>query len=226
MAEEILMTVDEAIEYVRNNVKVGDTLEISYNRIYAPGEVLGITEEDEVTGEGLRVNLQLNGEILNQAVEIDFKEIYDDLLEMNHITEDKEITIEIDFWILFFLFIFYLVLLFTNKFLYYDEHNHIEVKSMKTIKLSVDEAVKYLKENIKIHDGLEISYNRIFAEGEILNVDFSEYFGKPGFKILLSLDESHLNPTIEIDVYEIQEDLIEFTHTPKDGSEVIEVTVV
>ena len=97
MAEEILLTTDEAIEYVRNNVKVGDTLEISYNRIFAPGEVLGITEEDEETGEGLRVNMQLNGEILNQAVEIDFKEIYDDWLEMVHITEDKETVIEIDF---------------------------------------------------------------------------------------------------------------------------------
>ena len=97
---------------------------------------------------------------------------------------------------------------------------------MKKLSLSVDEAVKYLKENLKIHDELEISYNRIFAEGEVLNVDFSEYFGKPGFKMLLSLDESHLNPTIEIDVYEIQEDLIEFTHTPQDGREVVEVTVV
>ena len=97
---------------------------------------------------------------------------------------------------------------------------------MKKLSLSVDEAVKYLKENLKIHDELEISYNRIFAEGEVLNVDFSEYFGKPGFKLLLSLDESHLNPTIEIDVYEIQEDLIEFTHTPQDGGEAIEVTVI
>ena len=97
MAEELLMSVDEAIEYVRNNVKVGDTLEISYNRIFAPGDVLGITEEDEETGEGLRVILQLNGEILNQAVEIDFKEIYDDLLEMTHISGDKEVIIEIDF---------------------------------------------------------------------------------------------------------------------------------
>ena len=60
-------------------------------------DVLGITEEDEETGEGLRVNLQLNGEILNQAVEIDFKEIYDDLLEMTHISGDKEVIIEIDF---------------------------------------------------------------------------------------------------------------------------------
>ena len=72
---------------------------------------------------------------------------------------------------------------------------------MKELSLSVDEAVNYLKENVKIHDNLEISYNRIFAEGEILNMDFSEYFGKP-------------------------EDLIEFNHKPQNDGEVVEVTVV
>ena len=93
--KEVQMTVDEAIEYVRNNVHVRDTVEVSYSRIFAPGEVLGITEEDEVTGEGLRVGLQLNGEILNQSIEIDFKEIADDLLEMVHIHDGEEIVIEI-----------------------------------------------------------------------------------------------------------------------------------
>ena len=80
---------------LRNNVHVTDILEISYNRIFAPGEVLGITEEDEVTGEGLRVGLQLTGEILNQSIEVDFKEIGDDLLEMRHIHDGKEIIIEL-----------------------------------------------------------------------------------------------------------------------------------
>ena len=56
-------------------------------------------------------------------------------------------------------------------------------------------------------------------------MDFSEYFGKPGFKILLSLDGDSINSTIEIDVYEIQNDLIEFIHHPVEGEEV-EVTVV
>lgn len=96
---------------------------------------------------------------------------------------------------------------------------------MKQLKLTVDEAVNFLKENVKIHDNLEISYNRMYAEGEVLNVDFSEYFGKPGFKLLMSLDETHLDPAIEIDVYEIQDDLIEFVHTPKEGEEV-EVIVI
>ena len=82
-----------------------------------------------------------------------------------------------------------------------------------------------LKENVKIHDRIEISYNRIFAEGEVLNVDFSEYFGEPGFRLLVSLDESDIGSTIEIDIYEFENDIIEFTHFPKNGEEV-EVTVV
>ena len=51
---------------------------------------------------------------------------------------------------------------------------------MKKLKLTTKEAVDYLKKEVKIHDNLEISYNRIFAEGEVLNMDFSEYFGKSG----------------------------------------------
>ena len=93
MIEEVEMSFDEALEYVKTKVNVGDVLELSYNRIFAPGEVLGFTEEDDMTGEGFR--LQLNGEILNQSIEIDFDEIKDDLIEMRHITDDKELVVEI-----------------------------------------------------------------------------------------------------------------------------------
>ena len=68
MIEEVEMSFDEALEYVKTKVNVGDVLELSYNRIFAPGEVLGFTEEDDMTGEGFRVSLQLNGEILNQSI--------------------------------------------------------------------------------------------------------------------------------------------------------------
>lgn len=96
---------------------------------------------------------------------------------------------------------------------------------MKNVELTTEEAINYLKENVKMHDRIEISYDRIFAEGEVLNMDFSEYFGKPGFKMLVSLDESDLGATIEIDVYEVNEDIIEFIHYPKEG-EALEVTVI
>ena len=87
------MSAEEAIEYVRENVQIRDILEISYNRIFAPGEVLNIISEDEETGEGLRVSLQLNGEILNQVVDV--KEIKDDLLELRHIKGDKITIVEV-----------------------------------------------------------------------------------------------------------------------------------
>ena len=82
-------------ENVRENVHIRDILEISYNRIFAPGEVLNIISEDEETGEGLRVSLQLNGEILNQVVDVDFKEIKDDLLELRHIKDGKITIVEV-----------------------------------------------------------------------------------------------------------------------------------
>lgn len=43
--------------------------------------------------------------------------------------------------------------------------------------------------------------------------------------MLISLDESHLGATVEIDVYEVEDDIIEFNHYPKDGEEV-DVTVI
>ena len=89
------MSAEEAIEYVRENVQIRDILEISYNRIFAPGEVLNIISEDVETGEGLRVSLQLNGEILNQVVDVDFKEIKDDLLELRHIKDGKITIVEV-----------------------------------------------------------------------------------------------------------------------------------
>ena len=89
------MSAEEAIEYVRENVQIRDILEISYNRIFAPGEVLNIISEEEETGEGLRVSLQLNCEILNQVVDVDFKEIKDDLLELRHIKGDKITIVEV-----------------------------------------------------------------------------------------------------------------------------------
>lgn len=89
------MSAEEAIEYVRENVQIRDILEISYNRIFVPGEVLNIISEDEETGEGLRVSLQLNGAILNQVVDVDFKEIKDDLLELRHIKDGKITIVEV-----------------------------------------------------------------------------------------------------------------------------------
>ena len=94
--KELVMNADEMIEYVRENVKINDIFEIAYNRIFAPGEVITITEEDEETGEGLRLGLQLTGEILNQVVEVDLDEIKDEVIEIRHERDGQVTIIEVE----------------------------------------------------------------------------------------------------------------------------------
>ena len=85
IVKEIRMEPDEIIEYVRENVKKDDIFELAYNRIFAPGVVLGLTEEDEETGEGLRIGLQLTGKVLSDTVEIDLHKLKDEIVKIRHI---------------------------------------------------------------------------------------------------------------------------------------------
>ena len=85
IVKDIRMEPDEIIEYVRENVKKDDIFELAYNRIFAPGVVLGLTEEDEETGEGLRIGLQLTGKVLSDTVEIDLHKLKDEIVEIRHI---------------------------------------------------------------------------------------------------------------------------------------------
>lgn len=98
--KEIILSPDEIIEYVRNNVKVNHVFELSYNRVFAPGIVLGVEEEDEETGAGLTVSVQLTGELVSDAVDIDLHKVKDEIIEIRHIPtgdiddEDNLIVIE------------------------------------------------------------------------------------------------------------------------------------
>ena len=94
--KELTMSAEEMIEYIRENVKINDIIEIAYNRIFAPGEVITITEEDEETGEGLRLGIQLTGEILNQVIEVDLDEIKDEIIELRHERDGQVTVIEVE----------------------------------------------------------------------------------------------------------------------------------
>ena len=71
MEEELILKVDEALDYVKNNVEISDVLELSYNRVFVPAEVIDI---DTDTENSLKLMLQMNGEIINDTVEIDLVE--------------------------------------------------------------------------------------------------------------------------------------------------------
>ena len=97
MEKKITMDCDEADEYIRNNEKRFDTLELSYHRVFTPGEVINVEEYDCENGKSCRVMVQVESE-LGSSVELDMEEIKDDLIEIKHIASDSEdptvITIE------------------------------------------------------------------------------------------------------------------------------------
>lgn len=97
--EKILkMDCDEAIEYVKNNVQNYDHLELSYNRVYTPGEVISIQTECLSGKDVCSVMVQLTGDTLRNTIEVDLEEVKDDLIEVKHKPKGQEevtvITIE------------------------------------------------------------------------------------------------------------------------------------
>jgi hypothetical protein len=96
MEKEIKLNCDEALNYIKNNVDNYDILELSYNRIFVPGEVLDIDVDDQDGEERIKVLLQLTGELLNSTVQIDLGEIKNDILEIRHIKEEECTLIVVD----------------------------------------------------------------------------------------------------------------------------------
>jgi hypothetical protein len=84
MEKEIILKTDEVIEYILENVEDHDEIELSYNRIYAPGTVLGIMLDDINGEENLLLRLHLNGELVNDTIEVNIHAIKDDIIEIRH----------------------------------------------------------------------------------------------------------------------------------------------
>ncbi|MDR3063213.1 MAG: DUF2097 domain-containing protein [Methanobrevibacter sp.] len=101
-------------------------------------------------------------------------------------------------------------------------NKNIEEKMVKEVKMDCDLAIEYIMDNVKIGDRLELSYNRVFTPGEVLNIDNSIYNGKKGAKVLIHILEEILTSSVEVDLEEIKDDLIEVHHIPKNnGDEII-----
>ena len=94
MEKEITLNQDELIEYVKNEVKTYDTLEISYNRIFLPTEVIDVEHYvDENELESLNLVLQVKGELLNDTIQLDLIEIKEEVVEVRHIDNADDLTV-------------------------------------------------------------------------------------------------------------------------------------
>jgi hypothetical protein len=88
----------------------------------------------------------------------------------------------------------------------------------EVLKIDCDEAIEYIKENVKTYDKIELSYNRIYTAGEVLNVDTSEYRGVCGLKLIVHIEGDITTSSVEVDLEEVKDDLVEVVHIPKDGN--------
>lgn len=79
---------DQLEDYVINNFKEDAFLEISYNRVFIPGKILFVDEDAVIT-------LQLKGQLLNQRVDINIKEVKKELVEIIYTYDDESLVISV-----------------------------------------------------------------------------------------------------------------------------------
>jgi hypothetical protein len=90
------------------------------------------------------------------------------------------------------------------------------------MKVDCEEAIEYIKNNVKDYDNLELSYNRVFTPGEVINIDTCVLKGgKKSCTVMVQLSGDTLNNTVAVDLEEIKYDLIEVRHIPQNGEEIL-----
>ena len=85
----------------------------------------------------------------------------------------------------------------------------------KILKMDCDEAISYVKDNVKDYDYLELSYNRVFTPGEVINVEIDNINGKDVCNVMIQVKGDTIRNTIQVDLEEVKDDLIELRHIPK-----------
>jgi hypothetical protein len=89
----------------------------------------------------------------------------------------------------------------------------------KTLTMDCEEAMKYIEENVQIYDVLELSYHRVFTPGEVLSIDTEDRHGKKSFRVMIQVAGDLVSQSVEVDLEEVKDDLVEIRHIPKNGDD-------
>ncbi|RAP53989.1 MAG: hypothetical protein BZ137_04670 [Methanosphaera sp. rholeuAM130] len=87
---DITIKEDELNDFIIENFREDSLVEISFNRVFIPGILLNINDEDN-----LILTLRLQGELLHQTVDVNIDEIKGELVEIRCTHEDNEINLVI-----------------------------------------------------------------------------------------------------------------------------------
>lgn len=64
--------------------------------MFVPGEVLDIESGKKNGADSLKLTIQMNGETINQTVQLDLEEVKDDLVEIRHLRDDNATVIVVE----------------------------------------------------------------------------------------------------------------------------------
>ncbi|HMK53301.1 MAG TPA: DUF2097 domain-containing protein [Methanobacteriaceae archaeon] len=93
---------------------------------------------------------------------------------------------------------------------------------VKNMTMDCEEAIEYIKTNVKTYDNVELSYNRVFTPGEVINIDTCVLRdGKKSCTVMVNIKGDTLSTTVDVDLEEIKYDLIEVRHIPQEGEEIL-----
>lgn len=87
--KHVILKESELEEYVLENFEEDALLEISYNRVFIPGKILFVDEDATIT-------LQLKGQLLNQRVDINIREVKKELVEIIYTYGDESTVISVE----------------------------------------------------------------------------------------------------------------------------------
>lgn len=86
--ETVTIKEDSLNDFIIDNFSENSLVEISFNRVFIPGILLNINDEDE-----LILTLQLQGQLLHQTVDINVDEIKSEVVEIRYTNSDEEINL-------------------------------------------------------------------------------------------------------------------------------------
>lgn len=95
----------------------------------------------------------------------------------------------------------------------------------KTLTMNCEEAMEYIKENVEIYDVLELSYHRVFTPGEVLCIDTEDRHGKKSFRVMIQVAGDLVSQSVEVDLEEVKDDLVEIRHIPKNGDDEVVIAI-
>lgn len=93
---------------------------------------------------------------------------------------------------------------------------------VKEVTMSCEDVIEYVKKNVDVYDNVEFSYNCVYTPGEVINIDHCVLKdGRKVCSVMVQLAGDILSNTVDVDLEEIKDDLIEVKHIPQDGEEIL-----